>query len=130
MNMNTTKRVFTFLMALAMIFTLAACGGGKNPAGMYELSKMGDDSMEMTAEELSVIFGTELDVTLELTKDNKFTWVMGILGDEEGEAISGTWELSGDSLILNVEGEEMACVYDGKTIVIDMEDVILTFEKK
>ena len=55
MNINTKKRVLTFLMALAMIFTLAACGGGKDPAGMYHLSKMGDGSMEMTAEELSAI---------------------------------------------------------------------------
>lgn len=118
-------------MTLIMIFTLVACGGGgKGPAGMYDLSKMGDGSMEMTAEELSAIYGADLGITLELTEDNKFTLNMGSMADEEGEVYSGTWKLDGDSLILNVEGEEMACVYDGKTIVIDMEEVIMTFEKK
>ena len=130
MNTNTTKRVFTFMMALAMIVTLSACGGGNSPAGTYELSKMGDGSMEMTVEELSAIYGTEIGSTLELAEDNTFTWDMGLMADEEGEVYSGTWELDGDSLTLNLEGEEAACTYDGKTIVIDMEDVILTYEKQ
>ena len=131
MNTNTKKRVWTFLMALAMIVTLAACGGSSNsPAGMYELSKMGDDSMEMTVEELSEIYGTEIGSTLELAEDNTFTWDIGLIAGEEGDVYSGTWELDGDSLALNIEGEEAACTYDGKTIVIDMEDVILTYEKQ
>lgn len=130
MNTNTTKRVFTFMMALAMIVTLAACGGSNSAAGTYELSKMGDGSMEMTAEELSAIYGTEIGSTLELAEDNTFTWDMGLLADEEGEVYSGTWELDGDSLTLNLEGEEAACTYDGKAIVMDMEAVILTYEKQ
>lgn len=131
MSTNTKKWVWTFLIALAMMFSLVACGGGSNsPAGMYELSKMGDGSMEMTVEELSAIYGTEIGSTLELAEDNTFTWDMGLLADEEGEVYSGTWELDGDSLTLNLEGEEAACTYDGKTIVIDMEAVILTYEKQ
>ena len=130
MNTNMKKRVVTFLMALAMIFTLAACGGSNSPAGTYELSKMGDSSMEMTVEELSEIYGAEIGSTLELAEDNTFTWDMGLMADEAGEVYSGTWELDGDSLTLNIEGEEAACTYDGKTIVIDMEDVILTYEKQ
>ena len=130
MNTNTTKRVFTFMMALAMIVTLAACGGGNSAAGTYELSKMGDGSMEMTVEELSAIYGTEIGSTLELAEDNTFTWDTGFLADEGSEVYGGTWELDGDSLTLNLEGEEAACTYDGKTIVIDMEDVILTYEKQ
>ncbi len=130
MNTNMKKRVLTFLMALAMIFTLAACGGSNSPAGTYELSKMGDSSMEMTVEELSEIYGAEIGSTLELAEDNTFTWDMGLMADEAGEVYSGTWELDGDSLTLNIEGEEAACTYDGKTIVIDMEDVILTYEKQ
>ena len=129
MNTDTKNRVLTFMMVLMMIFTLVACGG-KSPAGTYDLSKMGDGSMEMTAEELSAIYGTELEITLELTEDNHFTWHMGILADEAGEAYSGTWELNGDSLILNMEGEEANGTYNGKTITIDMEEIIFTFEKQ
>lgn len=130
MNTNTTKRIWTFLMALAIIVTLAACGGSNSAAGTYELSKMGDGSMEMTVDELSAIYGTEIGSTLELAEDNTFTWDMGLLADQESDVYSGTWELDGDSLTLNLEGEEAACTYDGKTIVIDMEDMILTYEKQ
>ena len=128
--MNTKKQVLSFLLALAMTVTLAACGGSNSPAGTYELSKMGDGSTEMTAEELSAIYGTEIGSTLELAEDNTFIWDMGLMADEESEVYSGTWELDGDSLTLNIEGEEAACTYDGKAIVIDMEDVILIFEKQ
>lgn len=129
MKKNLTNRVLTLLMALAMIVSLAACGGGKSPAGTYDLAKMGDGSMEMTADELAALSGEELGATLELAEDNTFTWDMGLLADEE-EIYSGTWKLDGDSLILDVEGEEAVCTYDGKTIVMDMEGMILTFEKQ
>lgn len=129
--MKMKKRIVTVMMALIVMISLVACGGGgKNPVGMYALSKMGDSSMEMTVEEMAAIFETEISVTLELTKDNKFTWDMGFLADEEGEVYSGTWKMDGDSLILNVEGEEVAGTYDGKSITIDMEDMVFTFEKQ
>ena len=39
--MNMKKRVLIFLMALAMLATLAACGGGgKSPAGTYKLTQI------------------------------------------------------------------------------------------
>ena len=124
------KRILTVLMALVMLVSLAACGGGKNPAGTYELIKMGDGSEELTAEELTEIAGTELEITLEMTKDNKFTLNMGILSDEETESVSGTWKLDGDSLILSVEGEELSATYNGKTVAMDMDGVLLTFGKQ
>ena len=49
------KRILTVLMALVVLVSLAACGGGKNPAGTYELTKMGDGSEELTAKELTEI---------------------------------------------------------------------------
>ena len=124
------KRILTVLMALVVLVSLAACGGGKNPAGTYELIKMGDGSEELTAKELTEIAGTELEITLEMTKDNKFTLNMGILSDEETESVSGTWKLDGDSLILSVEGEELSATYNGKTVAMDMDGVLLTFGKQ
>lgn len=124
------KRILTVLMALVVLVSLAACGGGKNPAGTYELTKMGDGSEELTAKELTEIAGTELEITLEMTKDNKFTLNMGILSDEETESVSGTWKLDGDSLILSVEGEELSATYNGKTVAMDMDGVLLTFGKQ
>lgn len=130
MKITMKKQVLTLLMALAMIFVLVACGGGKDPTGTYKLTKMGSGDLAMSVDELAELAGMDMDVTLELTKDNKFTLDMGLLADEEGEALSGTWKIDGDSLTLDVEGEEAVCTYDDKTIVMDMEGETLTFEKQ
>lgn len=125
------KRVLAFLMTLAMIFSLAACGGsggGESPAGTYNLTKMSSGGEEISMEEMAEIAGMDVGMTLELTEDNKFTMDMGVLGD--GEKVSGTWKMDGDSLILSAEGDELSVDYDGKTIVLDMEGEGLTFEKQ
>ena len=136
-KMNMKKRVLAFLMTLAMIFSLAACGGsggsggsggGESPAGTYNLTKMSSGGEEISMEEMSEIAGMDVSMTLELTEDNKFTMDMGVLGD--GEKVSGTWKMDGDSLILSAEGDELSVTYDGKTIVLDMEGEGLTFEKQ
>ena len=126
--MNMKKRVLTFLMAMAMIVSLAACGGNKGPAGTYKLTTMKSDGLEMNVEELAALFEMDIQVTLQLKDDNSFTLDMGFLGD--GENASGTWKMDGNSLILTAEGEELAVTYDGKTIVMDMEGEILTFKKQ
>lgn len=128
------KRVLALLMTLAMIFSLAACGdsggsgGGESAAGTYNLTKMSSGGEEISMEEMSEIAGMDVSMTLELTEDNKFTMDMGVLGD--GEKVSGTWKMDGDSLILSAEGDELSVTYDGKTIVLDMEGEGLTFEKQ
>ena len=126
--MNMKKRVLTFLMAMAMIVSLTACGGNKGPAGTYKLTTMKSDGLEMNVEELAALFEMDIQVTLQLKDDNSFTLDMGILS--EGENTSGTWKMDGDSLILSVDGEELPVTYDGKTIVMDMDGESLTFQKK
>ena len=123
------KRALTFLMALAMIVSLAACGGGsKGPAGTYKLTSMNTDGLEMSVEEMSALFGMDIEMTLQLKDNNSFTLDMGILS--EGESTSGTWKMDGDSLILSADGEELPVTYDGKTIVMGVEGDTLTFQKK
>ena len=129
MKINTKKRGLTFLMVLAMMVGLVACGGsGKNPAGTYNLVTMESGGEEMNVTELADLFGTEIDVTLELKDDESFTLDMGFLSD--GESTSGTWKMDGDSLILTAEGDERPVTYDGETIVMDLEGESLTFEKQ
>ena len=53
---------------------------------------------------------------------------MGFWGD--GEDASGNWKMEGDTLILTAEGEELPVKYDGKTITMDLEGELFTFEKK
>ena len=123
------KRVLTFLMALAMIVSLAACGGGsKGPAGTYKLTQINSGGEEMSVKDLADLFGMEIDMTLELKDDKSFTWDMGLWS--EGESASGTWKMDGDSLVLSAEGEDLPVTYDGKTIAMDLEGEIFTFEKQ
>ena len=113
--MNMKKRVLIFLMALAMLATLAACGGGgKSPAGTYKLTQINSGGEEMSVKDLADLFGMEIDMTLELKDDKSFTWDMGLWG--EGESASGTWKMDGDSLVLSAEGEDLPVTYDGKTM--------------
>lgn len=128
--MKMQKRVLTFLMALMMVLGLAACGGGsgKSAAGIYKVTKMSSDGIEMTTEEISELFGTEVKMTLELKDDNSFVLDLGIMGD--GETGSGTWKLDGDSLTLSADGEDITTTFDGKTIVLEVGTEVLTFEKQ
>ena len=129
------KQVLTFLMVLAMVISLAACGGGgggssggNSPVGTYQMTSMNSDGMEMTAEDLAALFGTDVEITLEIKDDNSFTLDLGFLVEDEN--VSGTWEMDGDSLKLSAEGDSISVTYDGKTIVMDVNGEILTFEKQ
>lgn len=130
--MKMQKRVLTFLMALMMVLGLAACGGGggASAAGVYKITKMSSEGIEMTTEEMSELFGMEVDMTLELKDDNTFVLDLGFLMGEGEEGTSGTWELDGDSLTLSAYGEDITTTYDGKTIVLEEGTEILTFEKQ
>lgn len=130
--MKMQKRVLTFLMALMMVLGLAACGGGggASAAGVYKITKMSSEGIEMTTEEMSELFGMEVDMTLELKDDNTFVLDLGFLMGEGEEGTSGTWELDGDSLTLSADGEDITTTYNGKTIVLEEGTEILTFEKQ
>lgn len=127
-KINMKKRVLTLLMALAMIASLAACSGSKSPAGTYQLAKISSGGEEMDVQEMTELFGMEIDMSLELKDDKSFTWNLGFWGD--GEDASGNWKMEGDTLILTAEGEELPVTYDGKTITMDLEGELFTFEKK
>ena len=77
--MKMQKRVLTFLMTLMMVLGLAACGdgGGASAAGVYKVTKMSSEGIEMTTEEMSELFGMEVDMTLELKDDNTFVLDLG-----------------------------------------------------
>lgn len=129
--MKMQKRVLTFLMALMMVLGLAACGGGgESAAGVYKITKMSSEGIEMTTEEMSELFGMEVDMTLELKEDNTFVLDLGFLMAEGEEGTSGTWKLEGDTLTLSADGEDITTTYDGKTIVLEEGTEILTFEKQ
>ena len=122
------KRASTLLLALAMIVSLAACGGGNTAAGSYKLTEMNAGGINMNVSDLAESIGMEFNVILELKSDGSFSLDMAAL--DESESLSGTWTADGKDLVLTAEGEDVPATFDGKTIVLEQDGQSLTFEKQ
>lgn len=121
------KRALTLLLALAMIVSLAACGGGNGPAGSYKMTKMNAAGVEMNIDDLAAMAGVDMTVTLELKDDGNFSLDMSALGTG---SVSGTWTSSGSTVTLTAEGEDISCSLNGGTLVMEQDGQSLTFEKQ
>lgn len=122
------KRALTLLLALAMIVSLAACGGGGNgPAGSYKMTKMNAAGVEMNIDDLAAMAGVDMTVTLELKDDGNFSLDMSALGTG---SVSGTWTSSGSTVTLTSDGEDVNATISGKTLVMEQDGQSLTFEKQ
>lgn len=123
------KRALTLFLALAMIVSLAACGGGgSSAAGSYKLTEMNAAGVSMKLDELASMAGMEINIVLELKDDGNFALDMSALG--QSESLSGTWKADGNNLVLSAEGEDLPVTFDGKTIVMEQDGQSLTFEKQ
>ena len=98
-KMNMKKRVLAFLMTLAMIFSLAACGGsggsggGESPAGTYNLTKMSSGGEEISMEEMSEIAGMDVSMTLELRTTNS-PWIWAFWEMAKRSVVPGRWTVT------------------------------------
>ena len=127
-NLIMKKRALTLLLALAMIVSLAACGGGGNgPAGSYKMTKMNAAGVEMNIDDLAAMAGVDMTVTLELKDDGNFSLDMSALGTG---SVSGTWTSSGSTVTLTSDGEDVNATISGKTLVMEQDGQSLTFEKQ
>ena len=116
------KKILTLLLSVAMLLTLAACGGGEpDPnAGMY-LGVSGEMSgITLTMEEL---FPGES--YLELKDGGKADLVL------EGDKIPGKWTLEGEDFNLVVEGEDCPGTLKDGVITFDFagSGITLVFAK-
>ena len=112
------KRVLTLLLALAMIVSLAACGGGgSSAAGTYKLTEMNAGGISMDLEELASTAGVDMGG-------------QDMSGLTDGVSLAGTWKASGSDLIFTMDGEDLTVPFDGKTIVMEQDGTSLTFVKQ
>lgn len=117
------------VMAVVLVVTLAACGGGNSEvAGTYKLHSMymKDNNTETTVEVGDEFMGEVITAEaymFELRQDNTFTFTMG-MGMDEPMTQEGTWALEGDKLSLTAEGETIPATYSDGTITIDMGDMM------
>ena len=115
------KKILALLLALAMLFSMAACGGEEDPnAGKYigVSAAVGGFSMPM-----SDIY--EGETWIELKSGGKGTIML------DGDDFKIKWSLEGDEFTLTVQGVDSVGTLSGGDIVIDLMDMgcVMTFEK-
>ena len=117
------KRLFAFLLALTMLLSLAACGGGEEDpnAGKYigVTAAVGGFSMPM-----SDIY--EGETWIELKSGGKGTIML------DGDEFKIKWSLEGNAFTLTVQGVDSVGTLSSGDIVIDLMDMgcVMTFEKE
>ena len=123
------KKGFAFVLALAMLFTLAACGAKKEKAdiiGKWELSEDNDIEVIYTDFGSSVReFGAEMNIG----NDGNFEFFVGLTGGEGSYAEEGDgWHVEYKDFNegqdwtaeLGIEKEEpltLALTFDGHTVL-------------
>ncbi len=126
MKHTMKKHVLALLLALAMVVSLAACGGGSSPEGTYHLTKMEMEGMSLDIAQLTEAAGVDVDIALNLNADKTFSLDMSALG--MGESLAGTWSTD-NGLTLTVDGESVPVKLNGSTIVLEEDGTSMTFEK-
>ena len=116
------KKILALLLTLAMLFSMAACGGGEGDpnAGKYigVTAAVGGFSMSM-----SDIY--EGETWIELQSGGKGTIML------DGDDFKIKWSVEGDEFTLTVQGVDSVGTLSGGDIVIDLMDMgcVMTFEK-
>lgn len=116
------KKIIALLLAVVMLLSLAACGGGEpDPnAGIYQGIRGEMDGIVLTMEELY-----PGESYLELKNGGKAELVL------EGDKISGKWTLEGEKFNLVVEGEDCPGTLKDGIVTFDFTGIgmFLTFAK-
>lgn len=127
------KKVLVTVVAIVMVFSLVACGGGSSSAaGTYKMVSMEAAGVTMDVAQMAAAAGVEEDMfNLVLNEDGTFE--MNVMGGTGSVSQSGTWKASGNNLTLTMDGSDQKATLDGKKLT--MEDntsgqaVKVVFEK-
>ena len=108
------KKRLAFLLAAALTVTAAFTVAAEE---------------DVTGEWYANIYG--MPMTLILDENGEYTMEMEAFEEEEGEEPqTGTWELDGESVIMDKGGEdEMSFAYDGETLYADMDGMEMLFSR-
>lgn len=129
------KKVLVTVVAIVMVFSLVACGGGDKSAslaGTYKMTSMEAAGMTVDVATLAEAAGMDADLfTLELKDDGSFT--MNAFTGEATENMDGTWKADGNTVTLTMDGEDMTAAVDGNKLTIeetqDGQTMKMVFEK-
>jgi len=115
--------LFATLFTLSLVLGLCACGGGEaadDPnVGTYICTTAEMEGISLPVES----FATN-GITLELKDSGTATL------DFDGESGSGSWTLDGTAFSLEADGIECPGTLEDGVLILDLEGVMLTFEKE
>ena len=130
------KKVLVSVVAIVMVFSLVACGGGSGSsaslAGTYKMTSIEAAGVSMDVAQFAEATGVEADLlNLVLNEDGSFE--MSAFAEAGAENVSGTWKASGNTVTLTVDGEDMTATVDGNKLTIeetqDGQTMKIVFEK-
>lgn len=117
--MKNFKRIAAIVLAVAFAFSVVACGGkdmsGSKYCGTWKATTAEYAGFEMSVEDL---FG---DFSIDLGTDGKATVTV------DGDKKSGKWDEKDGKVEIDGQG---LFTPDGDKLVVEMEGVTITFEKK
>jgi len=116
----------TLAIILVILFGIALLTGCNSLSGRYTLISMDLDGEDIT--ELFSILGIDInDIYLEFTSDGKFVMDMSAIYSGRTE---GTYTVSGNTLTLTSNGDDVIAIIQGSKIIIDDDDSQAIFEKR
>lgn len=127
------KKVLVSVVAIVMVFSLVACGGGSaSLAGTYKMTSIEAAGVSMDVAQFAEATGVEADLlNLVLNEDGSFE--MSAFAEAGAENVSGTWKASGNTVTLTVDGEDMTATVDGNKLTMeetqDGQTMKIVFEK-
>lgn len=126
---NFMRKALCLMMVLVCALSLAACGGSK-AVGTYELESMTVGGETMNIKEMEEAAGVEMNVTMEIKSNGKFT--MKATGMDDSMNEEGTWEEKGDKLILTVDDEPAEATLKDGVLTMEEEtmEMKMVFKKK
>lgn len=124
------KKYVSILMLAVVMMVFAGCGGTKSDApvvGDWKLTSVEAAGVTMSADEFAQAAGTDVDMTLNIKDNGKFT------ANFQGESGDGKWTYEEPTLTLSSGDDTMTGNYaDGKiTLTVEQggQSVSMTFEK-
>lgn len=123
---NMKTKFLSLVMALAMVLSLAACGGGSGGSGLagstWVLSGGSQEGVTVNQDALESVLGGSMTCTFE--EDGT------VVVELAGVSVEGTWTQDGNTVELDIQGEIDTMTLDGDTLSMEESGVLMEFTRQ
>ena len=123
------KRIaMLMLAAMLVVLALAGCGSKKEASpvvGDWKVTTIEMAGTTVSVDDYLAATGSDaIKMEFSIKEDGKFSM------DMAGQTADGTWKYKEPTLTLTVEGDPLDTEYKDGKIIMDMDGVVLTLERK